>query len=355
MKKLYFFVLLFLVGCSTVQKFSHQEEKELTIKLDSLQIKIVNELKITQDSLIALIEKPIYKMKAQEVDAYLKYLSRYEPNLSQRIKIIAKKNLGQPYKIYLLGEFPVEVYPDVHVGGLYPTDILGTQPTFTLEKSDCVVFCEHTYSMALAKNWKQFYAYLQRIRYKDGEISFLTRNHFTEYDWDNNNSWLVKDFMDDIPQKFTKTIKTTINKANFFKRYNIGQNIQPITFEWKYIPLKYVDSVMSYLNTGDFVNYVRGFGDDASTYVGHTGIIIKENDTVYVINSTEPQVRIDKLSEVVANGIKIYDEKIDYNKNNTKKKPILYGFRFLKLQNNPYENLKKIDGERAPVVKILGN
>lgn len=355
MKKLIYLAMIFIIGCSSVKQVQEVITEKLKIQIDKKYYDVATKLNINNDSLINLIEKPIYQMKPQEVDAFLKLLSLVEDNLQERIKIIAKKNLGQPYKIYLLGEFPMEVYPDVKIGGLYPTEILGTQPTFTLEKSDCVVFCEHTYAMALSKNWKQFYAFLQRIRYKDGEISFLTRNHYTEYDWDNNNSWLVKDFMDELPEKYTKKVHSKINKATFFKRYNIGQDILPVEFDWKYIPLEYVDSIFVTLNTGDFVNFVRGFGDDASTYVGHTGIIIKEADSVYVIHSTEPKVRIDNLSEYVKHAQKTNLEKIEHNKTSDKKKPILYGFRFLRLEKNPIENLKKIDGERAPVVKIYGN
>jgi len=355
MKKLLYFAIIFIAGCSSVPKIQIDEKPIKDVMVDTKYYPIANKLNISEDSLLTLFSKQIYLMKPKEVDAFIKLLYRAEPNLQERIKIIAKKNLGQDYKIYLLGEFPMEVYPDIKIGGLYPTEILGTQPTFTLEKSDCVVFCEHTYAMALAKDWKQFYAFLQRIRYKDGEISFLTRNHYTEYDWDNNNSWLVKDFMDELPLKFTKQVHSTINKAAFFKRYNIGQDTPPVEFDWKYIPLEFIDSTLHTLNTGDFVNFVRGFGDDASTYVGHTGIIIRENDSVYVIHSTEPKVRIDNLKEYVKNAQKLNLEKIEYNKVNSKKKPLLYGFRFLRLEKNPYENLRKIDGPRAPVVKIYGN
>ena len=91
-----------------------------------------------------------------EVDKYLKFLSATEPDLRKRIVHLARKNIGQPYEIYLLGEMPFEPYDP--------------QPIYCLTKSDCLVFTEHTYAMALTDNWPAFMRMLQRIRYRDGQL-----------------------------------------------------------------------------------------------------------------------------------------------------------------------------------------
>src|SRR6476620_922622 len=102
-----------------------------------------------------LIDKPLYKCSEAEVDQYLKFLSATEPDLRKRIVHLARKNIGQPYELFLLGEMPFEPYDP--------------QPIYCLGKSDCLVFSEHTYAMALSHDWPGFMRLLQRIRYRDGQ------------------------------------------------------------------------------------------------------------------------------------------------------------------------------------------
>src|SRR5436190_13548477 len=116
-----------------------------------------------------LAEKPLYKCTEAEVDKYLQFLSATEPDLRMRIVHLARKNIGQPYELYLLGEMPFEPYDP--------------QPIYCLGKSDCLVFTEHTYAMAMSHNWPGFMRLLQRIRYRDGQLGVATRNHYTEADW----------------------------------------------------------------------------------------------------------------------------------------------------------------------------
>jgi hypothetical protein len=81
--------------------------------------------------------------------------------LRKRIAAIGRQNIGQQYKLNLLGEFPYQLHD--------------TLPMFSLEQSDCVVFAEHTYAMALSQSWEEFFWMLQRIRYKDGVVGVATR------------------------------------------------------------------------------------------------------------------------------------------------------------------------------------
>ena len=126
-----------------------------------------------------LLNKPLYQMQPAEVGRFLAWQQLDQPLLRQRIAALARKNIGQPYELFLLGEFPYETYD--------------SQPLFNLAKSDCVVFVEHTYAMALSASWEEFFWVLQRIRYRDGIIGTATRNHYTEADWNIANGWLVQD------------------------------------------------------------------------------------------------------------------------------------------------------------------
>lgn len=371
-------VLSLFVSCSTVKKSLDITKEETIEELpeaeeileDEKALDILEEEKINVKEFKSLIEKPLYEFTPEDVDEYLRFLHDYEPNLRKRVDHLAKKFLGQKYEIYLLGEFPFEIYDP--------------QPLYSLDKSDCVVFSEHVYAMALSDNWKKFFAMLQRIRYKDGIIGVLTRNHFTEADWVVNNSWLIKNITDSLPGVQSKKVTTKIDRAKFFSKWDLGQDIPVQELSWSYIPASEVPKALKYLKTGDFVNVVRGYNPD-DVYVGHVGIIsVGKDGTVYLIHSTEPEVKIERLidymhrslqtnvnrekenakiaqrnKQILAQNKKLREQNNGLPHPDEKKllsmKPLFYGFSFFELQENALENLKTIDGPKAPKVTIFGS
>jgi hypothetical protein len=138
------------------------------------QAEAADHVGIPRSDLGRLLATPLFKMKPRDVDRFLAFEQQLVPDLRTRVADLARKNIGQPYELYLLGEFPYEVVDD--------------QPLFELAKSDCVVFVEHTYAMALSRSWDEFFWMLQRIRYKGGVIGVQTRNHYTEQDCDRYRS-----------------------------------------------------------------------------------------------------------------------------------------------------------------------
>src|SRR3972149_3292460 len=162
---------------------------------------------------VAAVEhKPLYQFSEAEVDAYLANLQAVEPDLRKRIVHLARKNLGQPYELYLLGEMPFETHDP--------------QPIYCLGKSDCLVFAEHTYAMALTGDWPAFIRMLQRIRYRDGQIGVATRNHYTEADWNPSNRWLVRDVTADLAGDAAVRFEQKIERAKFLKnRYGLTVDI----------------------------------------------------------------------------------------------------------------------------------
>lgn len=370
--------LTIFVSCSTIKKTIEPSKEEIEIEKiseaeefleDEKAIKILEIEKIDVAEFKNLIEKPLYEFTPEEIDEYLRFLYDYESDLRKRVDHLAKKQIGQKYEIYLLGEYPFEIYDP--------------QPLYCIDRSDCVVFSEHIYAMALADSWKKFFAMLQRIRYKDGVIGLLTRNHYTEADWTVNNSWLIKNITDSLPGVQSKKVKTKIDRSKFFSKWGIEQNMPVEELNWSYIPASEVPKALAYLKTGDFVNVVRGYTPE-DVYVGHVGIISVSSDgEVYLIHSTEPEVKIEKLLDYMnrslelnkkreienAGIIKKNREISSYNQKLRKEnggvihsdekkliplKPYFYGFRFFELQENAYENLKKLDGPLAPKITIYG-
>jgi hypothetical protein len=318
------------------------------VELSSDQLAACERLGLDPKSIEILFAKPLYKFTESEVDAYLQFLSATEPDLRKRIAHLARKNITQPYELYLLGEMPFEPYDP--------------QPLYCLGKSDCVVFAEHTYAMALSHNWPSFMKMLQRIRYRDGRIGVVTRNHYTEADWNKSNSWLVEDITQQVAGDRAVTFKQAIDRRNFFKkRYKLDVDVPVQQFEDVFIPFEAIDQAKPELQDGDFVNIIRGtvsknappsdlsntFGGNA--WAGHVGMIVHgEDGQVNLIHSTVPRVREESIDEYIARSTETIKE------DDAKGKPRLLGFKFLRLCEDPMKNLREIDGEDAPKVTLPG-
>lgn len=278
------------------------------------------------------LDKPIYQSTEKEVDAYLGELQQSEPNLQTRIVTLARKNIDQPYELYLLGEAPFET--------------IDAQPIYCLGKSDCVVFVEHTLAMALTGNFPDFVRMLQRIRYKDGQISVLTRNHYTEADWNRNNAWLLRDITAEIAGENVEHYSQTVDRAGFFKkRYQVDADIPKQKIEESYIPFEKIGLVQSQLRSGDVVNFVSG--TKGGKWVGHVGLVAVQPDgAVHLIHSTPPKVREETIESYISRLTKDLPEKDAAGKSR------FQGFKFLRLTEDPLASLEKIDGGTVPRITL---
>jgi len=308
------------------------------------QLAACEKLRLDSKQIAELVGKPLYKFTEPEVDIYLQFLTATEPDLRKRIIHLARKNIGQPYELYLLGEMPFEPYDP--------------QPIYCLGKSDCLVFAEHTYAMALAHNWPSFMKLLQRIRYRDGQLGVVTRNHYTEADWNTSNRWLVEDITARLAGDKAVKFHEAIDRSKFFKnRYKLDVDVPIEQHDDIYLPYSEIDRAKPELQDGDFVNIVRAtakpnsseqnevFG--GSAFVGHVGLIGHgPNGEVHLIHSTEPKVREEPIDQYIARSTKDLKEK------DAAGKPRLVGFKFLRLRDEPLINLQEIDGKDAPKVTL---
>ncbi len=265
-----------------------------------------------------------------KVGEFVASMRKKFPSLRQRVVEIARSLLGQPYKIYLLGEFPFELYdPD---------------PLFCLEKSDCVTFVEHVYAMALSHDWRSFMVILQRIRYMRGEIGITTRNHFTIPDWEHSNSWLVKEITSRLPEKLTRPIVVKTGRRSFFKKWGLGKDFKEKTVKVKYVPAQYAPVVLKYLKQGDMVQVIRGRGNSA--WCGHVGLVGRKGGIVTFIHSTRPRVREEPILDYAERNLRLNERR------KSSGKALFLGFRFLRLEEDPVGNLRKVDGPGAPFIVI---
>jgi hypothetical protein len=276
--------------------------------------------------------QPLYELSEREAGAYIARVHSAEPSLQKRITTIARRNIGQPYQIYLLGESPFEK--------------IDPEPVYCLTKSDCVVFVEHTLAMAMSESWDQFLSVLQRIRYKDGQIGVLTRNHYTEADWNRNNEWLVEDITEEVGGDAVVRWSQKVDRAKFFRdRYKLDTSVAVQTIEESFIPYDQIGSVKSMLREGDVVNFVSGRA--GSYWVGHVGLVgIAADGSVNLIHSAAPQVREEPIDQYIARAT------ADAAARDSAGKARFRGFKFLRVVDDPWMNLRVIDGLGAPRVTV---
>lgn len=127
--------------------------------------------------------------------------------------------LGAPYMVSPLGECAL------------PDD----DPLIRFDAFDCTTFVE----TVLADGDLDC---LNDIRYQDGRIGFLTRNHFIESDWLTNNT----DWVENVSAKYAPTDirRVQIDKSQWFRVVH-GMDVawDVVTVDLEYIPYQYANLV----------------------------------------------------------------------------------------------------------------
>lgn len=304
-------------GCAQVSRDAARKPPGTAISLTTAQILAATTADMSAEALTALIGKPLYRMKPTEVGHYLAYLRRVEPDFRARVIHLGRKNIGQPYELYLLGEFPYETVDD--------------QPLFSLEKSDCVVFAEHTYAMAMAESWEDFFWLLQRIRYRDGVIGVVTRNHYTETDWNQQNAWLFTEISASLAGERVATYPLTVDRSRFLRnRYQLDRAIAVQTSTETYVPKAIVAEVLPQLQQGDLVNIISGKAGEH--WASHVGMVaIGPDGTRNLLHSSEPAVREESFESFMQRA----RDREARNAAAGIDGQVLSGFKFLRLHDNP--------------------
>jgi hypothetical protein len=127
------------------------------------------------------------------------------------IEAVSSRHMGAPYAIDPLGE-----------GRGIDPDPLSRDDAF-----DCMTFVETVLARTLGID-------LQSIRYKDGRVDFMARNHFVSLDWIENNSGIIEAADTGLPQRVKKTV---IDKAKWMKATRgIEADFAPAEASIAYIP-----------------------------------------------------------------------------------------------------------------------
>jgi hypothetical protein len=134
--------------------------------------------------------------------------------IATRIVAASEQFLGKPYFLGPLGEGPTGEFSQLP---LYRTDAF-----------DCLTFVETVLALTFANNPHSFKQCINRLRYKNGNISFITRNHFTDLDWNQNNEHqgFLKDITSSIRnernQPVVKLAKVLIDKPGWYSHMPVS-------------------------------------------------------------------------------------------------------------------------------------
>ena len=158
---------------------------------------------------------PLSQATPDETISQLYHSLKHNPSSSipSRIEMISGTLLGKPYLLGALGEGPKGYYHQ--------------NPLYRMDAFDCETYVDTVLALALAHNLNQFKQYINHIRYRDGQVSFIHRNHFTCLDWNKNNQHqgFIKDITDTIRDKHQKPIvkyaHALIDKPSWYRHFSI--------------------------------------------------------------------------------------------------------------------------------------
>ncbi len=97
--------------------------------------------------------------------------------------------------------FPYNAHGPLGEGnqGLYDQD-----PIYRFDSFDCTTYIETLLALSLALTIQEFESHIQQIRYKNGEVAYLTRNHIISQQWipENTLAGYVEDVTDLFDSEF---------------------------------------------------------------------------------------------------------------------------------------------------------
>lgn len=141
--------------------------------------------------------------------------SKPRSELSKRITAISSEFIGKPYLLGALGEGNRGSYDQ--------------SPLYRFDAFDCETYVDTVLALALANDTASFKQRINQIRYREGHVSYVDRNHFTCLDWNQNNQrqGFIKDITTTIHnennQSVAKLARALINKPAWYQQFTTKQ------------------------------------------------------------------------------------------------------------------------------------
>lgn len=182
-----------------------------------------------------------------------------DDELTIRLERLSAEFLGRSYIINPLG------------GGAG----LPEQLNVNLSGFDCVTYMESVLALALSRTVQDFNDILCRIRYRNGEVSWSSRNHYTSDWWKNNEA-----------VGFIRNLTRGEASEEKRRRLNAVNGLPEKEARFRVFPKRRFAQIRQRIATGDFVCFSS---TKKNLDVFHTGILIRRNETVLLRHATRSQ------------------------------------------------------------------
>lgn len=197
------------------------------------------------------------------------------------IAFISEQFLGTPYQDNtLIGDARTDEELVINLGGM-----------------DCFTFIDYVEAMRCSGSFTQLPDILKEVRYRNGIVSFSTRNHFFT-DWAEYRPGCITDVTNEITTAVTREKTLNLKQDNSLFIEGIRPHVRTIS----YIPAPAGITRLQNLKTGDYAGI---YSEKAGLDVSHVGIIIRQGASFLLRHaSSEKELRkvIDQdLLEYIAN------------------------------------------------------
>jgi len=160
------------------------------------------------------------------------------------------------------------------------------------EKFDCMTFVETVAALSRSDSPKELIGRLMEIRYREGQPSFQSRNHFVESDWIPNNqkAHVVADVTADLAaagqvqvQLAAKSFRRDQWVNEQMRKQGIGRAISSVSNQVTearipYLSLEDLKKMMGQIPSGLVINFVRENSPRHPVLVSHQGLLIRGLD-----------------------------------------------------------------------------
>jgi hypothetical protein len=221
---------------------------------------------------LALAAAPISRMSDQQLDRAIAD-AHLVPAIGERVERLSALFVGLPYGDLPLGEG----------SGVEP------QPRWRTDLVDCQTFVETVLAMANAKSLARARAILDDIRYSGDppQVSFATRNHFTEAQWLPSNAekgYLREETLEIDPRAPTTTL--TLRRSEWEKVPGLKRlanaRVPEGDFRLRYLTLDAARKRARSIEPGSVLLVVRQHDPNRVVRVSHMGFVVRKEGRMYV-------------------------------------------------------------------------
>ncbi|MDQ1351684.1 MAG: hypothetical protein QG657_1989, partial [Acidobacteriota bacterium] len=151
------------------------------------------------------------------------------------------------------------------------SEMFDKNPRVDFEHLDCVTIIEKSLGLTIWNHRSNYIDILYKIRYKGGQVSNQTRNHFFIQDWIPSNSWLVEDITTNIGGEDVKNLTKTIRRNTLHPLEKMDIPIKDMRYHTYYIPLSAVKKILQHVIHPMIIVF---FGNHHWIFASHVVMII---------------------------------------------------------------------------------